>query len=101
MSDLYAMRRANGDWFAFDDHGRFRMPVFHSSKEAMVTRSRHSELECFRPMNLDLSAVEDLKTVDGSAPCFWIVDDPSINVKRSRSLDFEQLIQLMQDNGTV
>jgi len=101
MNDLYAMRRANGDWFAFDDHGRFRMPVFHSSKAAMDTRSRHSELECFRPMSLNLSAVEALKTQDGSAPCFWIVDDPSINVKRSRSLDFEQFIQLMQDNGTV
>jgi hypothetical protein len=101
MNDLYAMRRANGDWFGFDDHGSIRMPVFHSSKAAMVTRSRHSELECFRPMILDLRAVEDLKTLDGSAPCFWIVDDPSINVKRSRPLNFEQFIKLIQDNGTV
>jgi hypothetical protein len=31
MTDLYAVRRANGDWFALEDEGRLRVPVFHSS----------------------------------------------------------------------
>ena len=26
MSDIYVMQRANGDVFALDDHGCFRMP---------------------------------------------------------------------------
>jgi len=39
---MYALQRANGDWFALDDHGRFRVPVFRSSSEAMVARARDS-----------------------------------------------------------
>ena len=97
MSDLYGMQRANGDWFAFDDHGLFRMPVFHNSRAAMISRSRHSELECFRPMIFDQRLLADLKTADGKAPCFWIVDNPSINMKRSRGMDFDQFTHFMQD----
>ncbi len=100
MSDLYAMQRANGDWFAFDDHGRLSMPVFHGRNEAMIARSRHSEMECFRPMIFDLRALQDLETADGSAPFFWIVRDPAINLKRGRALDLDQFIQLIEDLGT-
>jgi len=39
MSSLYAMRRANGDWFALDDSGRFRVPVFSSQRGGMLTRA--------------------------------------------------------------
>jgi hypothetical protein len=96
-NNLYAMQRANGDWFAVEDHGRLRMPIFHSSKAAMVARSRHSEMECFRPMMLDQRAVQNLETEDGTAPCFWLVGDPSTNLRRGRPLDFDQFSELVHD----
>ncbi|HYK22994.1 MAG TPA: hypothetical protein VEV42_19780 [Pyrinomonadaceae bacterium] len=40
MKSFYAMRRANGDWFAVDDNGHVRMPIFKSSGDAMIARSR-------------------------------------------------------------
>jgi hypothetical protein len=96
MSDLYAMQRANGDWFALDDDGRLRMPIFRSSKEAMVARSRDSGMECFRPVVLDARTVGDLRT-DGTAACFSMVNDPSKNLKRGRPLELAQLVLLIQD----
>jgi len=32
---MYAMQRANGDWFALDQREGFRVPIFSSSREAM------------------------------------------------------------------
>ena len=60
MKTLFAMRRANGDWFALDDQGGFRVPVFHSGGAAMVARSRESGMECFRPVALDAAALKNL-----------------------------------------
>ncbi|HEY6120137.1 MAG TPA: hypothetical protein VIV66_09275 [Pyrinomonadaceae bacterium] len=97
MRNLYAMQRANGDWFAFDDHGFFRMPVFHNSRAAMISRSRHSELECFRPVIINHGVLEDLRTAEGKVPCFWMVDDPSLSLKRSRPMDFDQFTEFMRD----
>ncbi len=99
MSGLYAMQRANGDWFGLDDHGRLRVPVFRSSNDAMVARSRDSGMECFRPVVLDQRALQDLKMADGSAAFFWIVNDPSINLKRGRALDFAQFALLIDDSS--
>jgi hypothetical protein len=41
MSDVYVMQRANGDVFALDDHGRFRVPLFNSSRDAFLARLRN------------------------------------------------------------
>jgi hypothetical protein len=97
MSGLYAMQRANGDWFALDDHGRLRMPVFRSLEQAKIARSRDSGMECFRPVMVAAHTLPDLKTGDGSEACFSIVDDPSINLNRGGPLDFEQFSLLIQD----
>ncbi|MGH9880553.1 MAG: hypothetical protein ACRD6N_03890 [Pyrinomonadaceae bacterium] len=98
MSGLFVMQRANGDWFALDDHGHLRVPVFHSSKEAMVARSRDWGMECFRPVVLDERALQNLKTADGSSAGFWLVKDPSMNLKRGCPLDFAQFASLVRDN---
>ena len=41
VGDLYAMRRANGDWFALEDHGRMSVPLSHSSHDALMARLRN------------------------------------------------------------
>ena len=96
---LFAMRRANGDWFAFDDLGSFRVPVFHTRGEAMVARSRETGMECFRPVALDVAAFTDLTTTDEGRACFSLIADPLMKLSRGRPLDREQLGHLMRNGG--
>ena len=97
MSSLYAMQRANGDWFALDNRSEFRVPVFHSSSQAMMARSRDSGMECFRPAVFDQGAIKGLTTRDGGTVCFWLVDNPLIKLSRGRPLDHAQLSILLQE----
>lgn len=60
MGSLYAMRRANGDWFALDDHGGCRVPVFNSSRDGILARASHSGMLLFQPAALDEVALGDL-----------------------------------------
>jgi len=101
MSSLFAMRRANGDWFALDDNGNFRVPVFHNSAAAMVARSRETGMECFRPVLLDESAFKNLTTTDGGKACFWLVEDPLMKLKRGRALDHQELAGVMRNGNTT
>lgn len=96
MSSLYAMQRANGDWFALDDKGGFRVPVFHSNSHAMTARSRDSGMECFRPAVFDEQAIKGLTMGEGGTVCFWLVDNPTIKLSRGRPLDHAQLSLLLQ-----
>lgn len=97
MKTLFAMRRANGDWFALDDQGSFRVPVFHSGGEAMLARSRHTGMECFRPVALDAAAFKNLTTTDEGKACFWLVADPLLKLSRGRPLDGKQLEQFIRN----
>lgn len=89
------MQRANGDWYALDDHGGFRVPVFRSNKEAMIARSRDSGMECFRPVVIDSRAFKNLTTTDEGKASFWFVDNPLMNLNRGLPLDHAQLAALM------
>ncbi len=97
MSSLYAMQRANGDWFALDDRSGFRVPVFHSNNHAMMARSRDSGMECFRPAVFDQGAINGLTTKDGETVSFWLVDNPLIKLSRGRPMDQGQLTILMRE----
>jgi hypothetical protein len=97
MKTLFAMRRANGDWFALDDHGSFRVPVFHSQGEAMLARSRDTGMECFRPVVIDELAFKNLTTTDEGKACFWLVADPLMKLSRGHPLDRQQLEQFMRN----
>lgn len=102
MSNLYAMRRANGDWFALDDHGRFRVPVFRSSWEGMLASIRHAGMMLFSPTVLDGSALVDfLDAGDGGGVNFWLVDSPFTSLDRGSSLNREQFLQLTQGGGSM
>ncbi len=94
---LFAMRRANGDWFALDDRGRYRVPVFHTSGAAMLARSRETGMECFRPVVLDEAAFENLVTTDEGSASFWLVADPLLKLSRGRPFDRQQLETFMRN----
>ena len=96
MNSLFAMRRANGDWFALDDRGRFRVPVFSSQWDGMLARVNHWGLLLFKPVALDGRALGELVPADGvSETDFWLVETPFTSLNRGRSLDRAQLSQLV------
>ena len=99
MKILYAMRRANGDWFALDDQGSFRVPVFHSSAAAMLARSRDAGMECFRPVALDTSAFANLTNTDEGKACFWLIADPLRKLSLGRAFDRQQLAQFIANGA--
>ena len=101
MSDLYAMRRANGDWFALDAEGVFRVPVFRSSSDAMQARAFNVEMLVFSPVRLDERHLKDLGRMNSSdSSHFWLVDKATVNLKRGRRLEHDQLAKFENEpNG--
>lgn len=96
MSDMYAMQRANGDVFALDYHGRFRVPLFHSSHAAMVARSRNVEMLLFKPVALNSCLLRELvPTGGGSEVDFWLVNDPLLSLNRGSLIEHAELALLM------
>ncbi len=89
------MRRANGDWYALDDNGAFRVPVFQSSSSAMTARMQDPGMECFRPVTIDESAFRDLTTTDDGKAAFWLVMDPLMKLSRGRALNHNELKALL------
>ena len=98
MSSLYAMQRANGDWYALDDRGRFRVPLFSSQQGGLMARVNHWGLRLFKPVALDVRALGELVSADGvSETDFLLVDDPFTNLNRGRLIDRTQLSLLVHD----
>ena len=98
MSSIYAMRRANGDWFALDDHGRLRVPVFGSQWYGMLARVSNWGMRLFKPVALDGRALEELMPADSISDTeFWLVANPFTSLKRGRSIDRAQLSLLVPD----
>ena len=98
MSSLFAMRRANGDWFAIDDRGRFRVPVFSNQWDGMLARVSNWGMQLFKPVALDGRALGELMPADGvSETDFWLVDEPFTSLTRGRLIDRAQLSLLVLD----
>lgn len=97
MSHIYAMQRANGDWFAFDDKGRFAVPLFHSRRDAMIARSRNWGMMLFKPVALNSAILKELIPIGGESDvAFWLVNDPLVNMNRGHLVEYAQLVRLMQ-----
>jgi hypothetical protein len=97
---MYAMRRANGDWFALDDHGDFRVPVFRSNTDAMQARAFNGAMLLFRPAMLDERLLSSLAPANGTATHFWLVDRASVNLKRGQRIEYAQLSVLIRERDS-
>jgi hypothetical protein len=98
MSKMYALQRANGDWFALNEQGRLCVPVFNSSSDAMQARSLNFEMLHFKPTKLDEHAINDLRSAKKEdSASFLIISDPSLNLTRGRSINHAQLALLSQN----
>ena len=97
MNNLFAMQRANGDWYALDDRGRFRVPLFSSERSGMQARVSDRGMQLFKPVLLDGRALEELVPAEGAAgeTDFWLVEDPFTSLSRGRLIDRAQLSTLM------
>jgi hypothetical protein len=98
MSEIYAMRRANGDWFALEGHGRVRVPLFHTSRDAMMARSHNFEMMLFKPVALDACLLREI--VPGSAGIyveFCMVNDPFTSLSRGSVVEHSELVLLMNN----
>src|SRR5678815_3674328 len=96
MNEIYALRRANGDWFSLDDHGRFRVPVFQNRGDAMIARARNFEMLLFNPVALTVLLLKQLVPTAGNGDVdFCMIRDPLENLNRGRLLaraDLEALV---------
>ena len=100
MTDIYGMRRANGDWFALEDHELFRVPLFHSSHDAMMARLRNLGMLLFEPVALDARLLKEIKnTAGGSDVDLFIVDDPFASLNQGSPLEPDQLTTLISNPG--
>jgi len=87
------MRRANGDWFALEDNGRLRVPLFHSAHDAFMARLRTVDMLLFSPIALDVQLLNEI--VGGSEVDFCIVNNPFASVRCGTNLPQSQLASLL------
>ena len=98
MNEIYAMRRANGDWFALESHGRLRVPLFHTSHDAMMTRLGNVGMLLFKPVALDARLLKEIKPADGGNEVdLFIVNDPFVSLNRGTSVQQAQLALLISN----
>lgn len=100
MSDIFAMQRANGDWFALDDHGRLRVPLFHSSHDAMIARLYNFGLLLFKPVVLDAPFLKKMVPLPGEDEMeFCMVDDPFASLNNGSNIERAELALLIRCSG--
>lgn len=100
MSDIFAMQRANGDVFALDDRGRFCVPLFHSSRDAVTARLRNGDMLLFKPVALDTRLLRELAPKGGQNNVdLLLVKDPLRSLKRGRLVEHAELLLLVRDNA--
>jgi hypothetical protein len=94
MTDIYAMRRANGDWFVLEDDGRLCLPVFHSSHDAFMARLRTVEMLLFSPIALDVHLLSEI-VGSRSEVEFCMVNNPFASLSRGNRVQHAQLASLI------
>lgn len=96
MSEIYAMQRANGDVFAVDHNGGFCVPLFHSSSDAMIARSRNTDMLHFKPIAVDDRLLREIAPQRGrSDVALLLVKDPLRSLKHGRLLEHAELLLMV------
>ena len=90
------MQRANGDVFALDNKGRFSVPLFHSSQDAMTARIRNGDMLLFKPVALDARLLRELESKGGQNTVdLLLVKDPLRSLKRGDLVDHAELVLIV------
>jgi hypothetical protein len=100
MVDIYAMQRANGDVFALDNKGRFCVPLFHSSHDAITARLRNRDMLLFKPVALDARLLRELRPKSGQDNVdLVLVKDPLRSLKRGDQVDHAELTLIVGNHA--
>lgn len=98
MSEIYAMQRANGDVFALDHNRGFCVPLFHSRSDAMVARSRNTDMLLFKPVAVDDRLLREIAPQRGrSDVALLLVKDPLRSLKHGRLLAHAELVVMVEN----
>ena len=98
MSNLYAMRRANGDWFALAQNDRLLVPVFHSSHDAFMARTRSVEMLLFSPIALDATLLKEIAESPSEVD-FCMVDNPFASLKQGNPIQHAEVLSLIASDA--
>jgi hypothetical protein len=95
MSELFVMRRANGDLFTEEVNGKLVITVW-SSREAIARyKERNPKLMIFLPARLDRSTIKKVKSglgVEGATQLFLLSDDaPDAYLDEGRLITLEEI----------
>jgi len=97
MNALFAMQRANGDWFALDHHGGLRVPLFHSVHDAMMARLHNFGLLLFKPVVVDALFLKEVVPLPGEDEVdFSMVDDPFASLNSGSIVGRRELARLIR-----
>ncbi|MCI0486836.1 MAG: hypothetical protein L0229_09575 [Blastocatellia bacterium] len=95
MSELFVMRRANGDLFAEQMHGRVRIPVWPSAEAVARYKARNPELMIFWPVRLDRSLMKQIKAgfgKEGRTELFLLSEDaPDAHLDDGKPVAIEEI----------
>jgi hypothetical protein len=94
MSNLFAMRHANGDWFSFEDDGKRFLPVFDNPHDAFMARLRSVEMLVFSPTALTAQLLDEIVD-EQTALQFCMISNPFASLKRGVSLQHAQVLSLI------
>jgi hypothetical protein len=98
--EVYAMRRANGDWYAFDHQGWLRVPLFHSVHDALIARLRNAGMLLFSPVALDSRLLDQMLPIKSERDVTLVmVNDPFVSLSRGSLLDRERLAMQLHSAG--
>lgn len=98
-ADIYALRRANADWFAFDSRGRLTVPLFHSSHDALMTRLHNVGMLPFNPVTLDVELLKQIVPAGSEGDVdFVMVTDPSASLNRGAPVGHTVLTTRVQQS---
>ena len=102
MGDIYAMRRANGDWFAHEVNGRLHLPLFHTVHDALISRLHNFGMLLFQPVAFNAPMLEQLDSKSGGDNVdFCMIENPFVSLKRGHLLARAQLASLISGNQVV
>lgn len=100
MTDIYVMQRANGDLFALDHDGRFRVPLFHSRGDAMTARLHNGDMLLFKPVVVDARLLREMKPKAGRNDVdFLLVKDPLRSLKRGDPVNHSELSLILGNHA--
>ena len=93
------MQRANGDVFALDNKGRFCVPLFHSSRDAMTARLHNGDMLLFKPVALNDRLLRELAPKAGPNNVdLLLVKDPLRSLKRGDRVDHAELVLIVRNH---